>query len=122
MRLPIGVMDVSAPSVNSPIPTIISNAPIRNDNNKPVGTGCIDRHIIATMMIIGKVDTKDSLIFSVIRARFLCTACASILLSFFASFFFITFLIIHKYSLYCKNIIITYYLPKFYTLVRRFGF
>ena len=57
--------------------------------------------------IIGKVDTKDSLIFSVIRARFLCPACASILLSFFASFFFITFLIIHKYSLYCKNIIIT---------------
>ena len=68
---PIGVMEISAPNVNNPIPTIIITAPIKNDSKIPAGKGAILRHKIETIIIIGNTDIADSLIFSIRTVLFL---------------------------------------------------
>ena len=64
MRLPMRLMDMSAPRVNSPIPTISSSDPMRNESISPVSTGTRARHKAATMTVTGRTEAAASFIFS----------------------------------------------------------
>ena len=61
---PIGVIDCSAPSENTPIPTIIITAPIKNASSRLGCIGTAKRHSSDTIIIIGSTETVDSRIFS----------------------------------------------------------
>ena len=59
---PIGVIAVSAPSVNKPIPITVKNAPSKKDNILPFSTGINVEHNKITINAIGKTEEKASLI------------------------------------------------------------
>ena len=63
-RLPIWVMDSSAPSVNSPMPRIRSPEPSRNESISPTSTRTSARHSTATIAVTGKTDAAASFSFS----------------------------------------------------------
>ena len=69
MWVPICVMDTSEPMVNRPMPTISSTAPIRKDSIRSVVMGIKDRHITATISVMGRTEAAASLNFSSSRAR-----------------------------------------------------
>ena len=62
---PIGVMDLSTPSVKSPKPKIIVNVPKRNDIKIEFGRGATVSDKSKIMSATGKTDATDSLIFSI---------------------------------------------------------
>ena len=64
IRLPMTVIEVSAPRVKRPIPTIIITVPIRNARSRLDSIGVTSKHKIATIITIGSTDTSDSLNFS----------------------------------------------------------
>ena len=64
MRLPMGVMEVSAPSVKMPMPTMIRMEPRKKLSRRSGDTGDTDRHKSPTISRIGSTDSADSLIFS----------------------------------------------------------
>ena len=61
---PIGVIDTSVPSENNAMPTISSTAPVKNSTIVPTGIGVIVTLSSSTMIVIGRTDDTDSLIFS----------------------------------------------------------
>ena len=61
---PIGVMETSVPSENSAMPTMSSAAPVKNSTIVPTGIGVIVTLSSSTMIVIGRTDDTDSLIFS----------------------------------------------------------
>ena len=67
--LPMMVMERSAPKENSPSPTTIISAPMRNVSSRLGCMGTRNRHSTVTMAMMGSTDTSDSLIFSVRRVR-----------------------------------------------------
>ena len=64
MPSPMGIMDMSTPRVNSPIPTTNSTAPKRNSTMVPGVRGATVILMISTMAVMGSTEAKDSLIFS----------------------------------------------------------
>ena len=62
--LPMGVMDMSTPRVNTPTPTISSREPNRNSTSAPVVRGTMDTLSSSTMAVMGRTEERDSLIFS----------------------------------------------------------
>ena len=64
MRSPIGIMDRSAPSVNSPMPAMSSTAPSRKSQKVPAGSGESSRWISTTIPVTGSTEESDSLIFA----------------------------------------------------------
>ena len=64
MPSPMGIMDMSTPRVNSPIPTTNSTAPKRNSTMVPGVKGATVILMISTMAVMGSTEAKDSLIFS----------------------------------------------------------
>lgn len=66
------VIEVSAPCVKSPIPTIIISVPIRKATRRLGWIGVMRRHRRATMTTIGNTEIADSLIFSPNTANLLC--------------------------------------------------
>ena len=64
MPLPMGVMDMSTPRVNTPTPTISSRDPKRNSTSAPVVRGTMDTLSSSTMAVMGRTEDRDSLIFS----------------------------------------------------------
>ena len=77
MRFPMGVMEASAPSENSPMPTITKIVPIKKQSNKSVPTGAMVRHITT----IGSTEIADSRIFSMIFTRFAVSTAVSLCFS-----------------------------------------
>ena len=61
---PIGVIEVSAPSVKKPMPTITITAPIIKHMSIDAGTGINVASSPRTMSVTGKTDESDSFIFS----------------------------------------------------------
>ena len=59
-KLPIWVMDSSAPSVNRPMPTISISAPTRKASISPLPTGMKKKHRTATMMVMGSTESTAS--------------------------------------------------------------
>ena len=53
-------MDISEPSVKSPMPTISSTPPIRNATMALLGTGAMVKHSSSTISITGSTDVSDS--------------------------------------------------------------
>ena len=81
MYSPIGVIEVSAPRVKSPIPTIIIIAPIRNARNIDDGTGINVARRNNTIKVTGRTDDSDSFIFSdkiVLFRNFICSSFRSL--------------------------------------------
>ena len=64
MPSPIGIMDMSTPRVNSPIPKTSSSAPNRNSTMVPGVSGATVMLMISTMAVMGSTDDRDSCIFS----------------------------------------------------------
>ena len=64
IRLPMSVIDCSAPREKSPMPAVRSSAPMRNVSSRSVRIGTMQRHSITTMQRIGSTDAADSRIFS----------------------------------------------------------
>ena len=60
---PKGSIDMSAPNVKNPIPTINSAAPAINNTSVPIGIGETVMLNISTITVIGNTDESDSLIF-----------------------------------------------------------
>ena len=60
---PIGVIAVSAPRVNSPIPTISKTAPKINAKSISAGTGTIVTRRKSTIPVTGSTEESDSEIF-----------------------------------------------------------
>ena len=81
MRFPMGVMEASAPSENSPMPTITKIVPIKKQSNKSVPTGAMVRHSTRTITTIGSTEIADSRIFSMIFTRFAVSTAASLCFS-----------------------------------------
>ena len=70
---PIGVIAVSAPQVNSPIPIIRKTAPTKNAISISASTGTIVIISKRTIPVTGKTDDRDSEIFGpmiVLRKNF----------------------------------------------------
>ena len=61
---PIGVMDISTPSVKNIIPTIRSTAPSRNASRIPGSSGAIVKHSASTIARIGSTAFNVSFNFS----------------------------------------------------------
>lgn len=59
-RLPIWVMDSSAPSVNSPMPAISMAAPTRKASISPLPTGTKKKHSTATINVMGTTESTAS--------------------------------------------------------------
>lgn len=57
---PMGIMAMSAPRVNSPMPTISSAAPARNSINGASGMGVIVTHRAITIKVMGSTALSDS--------------------------------------------------------------
>ena len=70
IRLPIRVIDISAPRLNRPMPAISMADPIKNASISPGSTGTISKHSASTMAVTGKTDAAASRIFS--NRTFLC--------------------------------------------------
>ena len=68
--LPMGVMDCSAPSENSPIPTTSITAPIRKHSSRSGRIGVTIRHSRSTMTAMGSADSAASTIFSLTAVLF----------------------------------------------------
>ena len=64
---PIGVIEVSAPRENRPMPTTTKIAPTRKLRNKSVSIGETLKHSSTTMTNIGRTESADSRTFSRIR-------------------------------------------------------
>ncbi len=62
--LPIGVMEISEPSENNPIPRITNSVPIRKLSIKSVGKGETVNDSSSTTATIGSTLLDDSMIFS----------------------------------------------------------
>ena len=59
-RLPIWVMDSSAPSVNRPMPKISMTAPTRKASISPLPTGTKKKHSTATIRVMGSTESTAS--------------------------------------------------------------
>ena len=59
-RLPMGVMAISAPSVNSPIPATSSSAPMKKSSIRSTDMGISTKQTTLTMSTRGKTEPKDS--------------------------------------------------------------
>ena len=57
---PSGIMDISDPSVNSPMPAISITPPSRNATMALLGTGAMVKHSTSTISITGNTDVSDS--------------------------------------------------------------
>ena len=64
MPSPIGVMDISTPRENNPIPNTSSNAPNKNKTIVPGVSGAMVTLMASTMAVMGSTEERDSLIFS----------------------------------------------------------
>lgn len=62
--LPICIRDMSAPSVNNPMPTISITAPRKKSPSVPIGTGASVKLSSSTMAVMGSTELNDSRIFS----------------------------------------------------------
>ena len=69
--VPIGVIEISAPKSNKPIPTIIITAPIKKDSKSPDGNGAILKHNKVTITTMGRTESAELLIFSPVNTLFL---------------------------------------------------
>ena len=69
IRLPMGVIEASAPSENSPIPAMTKSAPIKKHSNRSALTGATVRQSSSTITTIGRTETVDSRKFSDILIR-----------------------------------------------------
>ena len=70
IRLPIRVIDISAPRLNRPMPAISMADPIKNASISPDSTGTSSRHTASTITVTGRTDAAASFIFSI--RIFLC--------------------------------------------------
>ena len=61
---PNGVMAISAPSWNSPMPTTSIAAPTRNSATDPSSIGTIITLMASTISVMGSTAQRDSLVFS----------------------------------------------------------
>ena len=61
---PIGVIEVSAPSVKKPIPTVIITAPMIKQRSIEDGTGKNVASSTSTIRVTGSTEDRDSFIFS----------------------------------------------------------
>ena len=79
---PIGVIDISAPSVKNIIPTTRRIAPIIKAIRMPGGTGAIVKLNINTIAMIGTTASNDSFNFSdnFVRYKFNKYSCLSVLI------------------------------------------
>ena len=82
IRSPIGVIDISAPSVKNIIPTTRRIAPIIKAIRMPGGTGAIVKLNINTIAMIGTTASNDSFNFSdnFVRYKFNKYSCLSVLI------------------------------------------
>jgi len=64
MCSPIGVIAMSAPSVNSPMPTVSRIEPKTKASSAPAGTGTSAKQTTNTIAVIGRTDFKASSIFA----------------------------------------------------------
>lgn len=64
MPSPMGVMDMSTPRENSPMPNTRSIAPNRNKTMVPGVSGAMVTLMASTMAVMGRTEASDSLIFS----------------------------------------------------------
>ena len=62
---PIGVMDLSTPSVKSPMPKIIINVPARKEMKIEFGSGVTVKDSARMIKDTGRTDARDSLSFSI---------------------------------------------------------
>ena len=60
MPSPMGIMDRSTPSVNSPMPSTSSSAPNRNMTIVPGSSGATVTHSSRTTAVMGSTDDSDS--------------------------------------------------------------
>ena len=61
---PMTSIDISAPNVNVPIPTISKTTPTRNNTNVPVSSGETVADKIVIMSAMGRMEVSDSTILS----------------------------------------------------------
>ena len=78
---PIGVMAMSVPRVNSPIPITSSIAPNINASSALLGTGTIRKQMMNTSVAMGSTEVRDSLNFSFSILRVGLNICSSFHLS-----------------------------------------
>ena len=64
MPWPMGVIDMSTPRVNTPMPPISSRAPKRKRTMAPGSSGAMVMDSRNTMAVMGRTEDRDSLIFS----------------------------------------------------------
>ena len=64
MPSPMGIMDMSTPRVNSPMPRISRMAPNTNMIMAPSVSGAMVTLMTSTMAVMGSTDARDSRIFS----------------------------------------------------------
>ena len=57
---PSGIMDISDPSVKSPMPMISMTPPSRNATMALLGTGAMVKHSTSTISMTGSTDVSDS--------------------------------------------------------------
>jgi len=57
---PRGIMDISDPSVNNPMPTMSMTPPSRNATMALLGTGAMVKHSASTIKIMGNTEVSDS--------------------------------------------------------------
>ena len=69
--LPMGVMEISAPRENRPMPTTIRRLPAKKLSSRSVCSGTMVRHSAATITMIGSTERRDSLSFSAMAVRLL---------------------------------------------------
>ena len=61
---PMGIMDMSTPMVNSPIPPTSSTAPKRNRTKTALSSGATVIDSSRTMAVMGSTEAIDSRVFS----------------------------------------------------------
>ena len=57
---PRGIMDISDPRVNSPMPTMSITPPSRNATMALLGTGAMVKHSASTIKMMGSTEVSDS--------------------------------------------------------------
>ena len=57
---PMGVMEISAPRVKKPMPTISATAPTKKAISVPLGMGATVKHSASTSAVTGKTAWRDS--------------------------------------------------------------
>ena len=68
IRTPMGLMELSAPTVNNPMPATTNKDPTRKDSICPVGSGVTNKHSKHTMIRMGSTELMLSSTLSMMMA------------------------------------------------------